>query len=169
MGVWESRICGWREGGRGGDESCDTGEEGMHGRVEEQDLWVKETEKKVSRVRGRKSLEGKVGHKSPPLSQQTTRPPIHPSLPHFPSHLRTWLDRIGWGSSGKKASQISVALLSSKHPPPFVMKMKGTRLATFGLACDSTRYSNTGPAPGMGVPPRTSTPSMSNAMANGTT
>jgi len=66
-------------------------------------------------------------------------------------------------------SQSSVAFASSKQPPPFVMKIKGTFLATFGLACVSTKYSSTGPALGIGVPPRTRTPSMSKAMANGTT
>ena len=76
---------------------------------------------------------------------------------------------MGWGSPGKKTSQSSVAFASSKQPPPFVMKIKGTFLATFGLACVSTKYFSTGPAPGIGVPPRTRTPSMSKAMANGTT
>lgn len=66
-------------------------------------------------------------------------------------------------------SQSSVAFASSKQPPPFVMKIKGTFLATSALACVSTKYSSTGPALGIGVPPRTRTPSMSKATANGTT
>lgn len=65
-----------------------------------------------------------VGHEalSLPIHKHMFLPLFSPPVLLI-SHSPTWLERIGWDRPGKNTSQISVAFASSKHPPPFVMKI----------------------------------------------